>query len=445
MRNLNWIVQPLTAISLGILVLLNLAILFFWYLPGSSSLNRATDQLGNSLVRSLAFESTSAVYSENRTALSNILNRFSNEEVIIQASVTLANNSIRLNSQLISPNAPSREFRHPIEFSNELLGYAHLDISEYNLDHWHSQAKISWFFFNLMSIAGLGGLIYYRSHHHEKQWAAISTQLHYQFPDIHQKLSGSADRQLSQLLLLLNNPLNQQGKLMRYFSHDPEATDSERLLEQIELVEGAGRYGDVALVAVQCQNWAELIREYSAPELQSLWQEYESLMIRVAELYTGALLPDGFSLAFGVKEPDEYAMNSICAARVLQLALELIAQSHSKLSPIFGIALSAGPAFISKTHKHGLPLPLIAGDAEIWLSQIKALQPVNQILMAEPILQFQEVNEQIETSLIRDVTLRDGQRLEIWELDRLKEADDLLVTQARTLVQTNVMNTRENR
>jgi hypothetical protein len=104
---------------------------------------------------------------------------------------------------------------------------------------------------------------------------------------------------------------------------------------------------------------------------------------------------------------------------------------------VFGIAVSAGPAFISKTHKHGLPLPLVTGDAEIWLSQIIALQPVNQILLAEPLLQYESVNQQVDVSLLRDITLRDGHRLEVWELDSLKSNDDLLQTQAETLIYTN--------
>jgi len=57
--------------------------------------------------------------------------------------------------------------------------------------------------------------------------------------------------------------------------------------------------------------------------------------------------------------------------------------------------------------------------------------------MAEPILQHPDVNAQVEASIVRDVTLRDGSRLEIWELERLTERDELLRKQAQTLVQTN--------
>jgi class 3 adenylate cyclase len=160
-------------------------------------------------------------------------------------------------------------------------------------------------------------------------------------------------------------------------------------------------------------------------------------MIRIGQLYRGILLPDGFSLVFGINGGEQYALDAVCAARVLHLALPLISQNHTRLSPVFGIAVSAGPAFISKTHKHGIPLPLVTGDADAWLAQIEALQPVDQVLMAEPILQHPDVNTQVEVSIVRDVTLRDGSRLEIWELERLTERDELLRKQAQTLVQTN--------
>ena len=84
-----------------------------------------------------------------------------------------------------------------------------------------------------------------------------------------------------------------------------------------------------------------------------------------------------------------------------------------------------------------MPLPLVTGDADAWLAQIEALQPIDQVLMAEPILQHPDVNAQVEASIVRDVTLRDGSRLEIWELERLTERDELLRKQAQTLVQTN--------
>ena len=148
-------------------------------------------------------------------------------------------------------------------------------------------------------------------------------------------------------------------------------------------------------------------------------------------------MPDGFTLVFGLNDDPEFAFNAVCAARVLQIAVERLARSAQKLSPVFGIAVSAGPAFVSKTYKHGIPLPLITGDAETWLAQIKALQPLGQVLMAEPILQYEKVNQQVEASILRDVTLRDGHRLEVWELDFMKHNDDLLIRQAETLIDTS--------
>lgn len=438
MQNLKWILQPLSAIALGMLLTVNLLLHFFWYLPGSKNINSATDQLGSSLVRSLAFEATTALYNADRAALSNLLNRYVDEPDVLHTRVSSEEDGgIALSSR--TKNATQnkgRVFRRPIHFSDSLLGYAEVELNESRLNQWNSQAFASWILFNLLSGSALAAYIYLRTQVHHKRWKAVSMQLKKQLPELHANLHGTPEQQLEQLLEMLNNPLSRHGQLIKHLGQDPLNDDTERLLEQIELVSD-GAYRDVALVAIQCQNWDTLIRTYPADVLQSIWQEYESLMIRVGELYSGILLPDGFTLAFGLQDDESFAFNALCAARVMQLAMEEKARIDSRLSPQFGIAVSAGPAFISITRKHGIPLPLVTGDAEDGLSQLKAQQPFNQVLLAETLLQYDEVNQQVEATQFRDITLRDGQRLEVWELDSLKTNDDLLATQANTLIRTN--------
>ena len=155
MPNLKWIAQPLTAFALGMLALLNLLLLLFWYSPALASLNKATDQQGASLVRSLAFDATAALNSGNRAALSNILNHFTETGLIISATVTSVDDSIRLNA--LAKNAPDqgRSFRQPIDFSADILGYAELVIDETPIQQWRQQTISSWLFFNLTSLIGL--------------------------------------------------------------------------------------------------------------------------------------------------------------------------------------------------------------------------------------------------------------------------------------------------
>ncbi len=437
MRYLNWIIQPLSAFAFGILLLLNILIYIFWYTPGVTNLNHSVDQLGKSLVRSLAFDATTPLYSGNRANISNILNRFADEEPVILAAITSEETDIRLTSRTKGSDEEGRRFNFPISFSNELLGNAELYLSERNLNQWHSQATTSWILFNIMSVLGLAGFIYLKTFKYQKDWNNISDQLAKQLPSLSRQLHGSPEAQIKQLLELLSKPIKDHGIFLKHLNQFGSQGDSERLLEQVELVGEQGRYVDVALVAIQCQNWEQLIREYDAIELQNLWQRYEHLLFQVSELYKGILLPDGFSLAFGLADEDHYAMDAICSARVLQLALTQIANDTTRLKPLFGIAVSAGPAFVSKTHKHGIALPLVTGDAETWLAQLKALQPINQILLAEPILQHVDVNQQIEASIVRDITLRDGQQLEVWELETLKIKDELLNIQAQTLAKSN--------
>ncbi|WP_154650827.1 hypothetical protein [Reinekea blandensis] len=414
---------------------LNLLLYFFWYLPGYDNLNAATDQLGTSLARSLAFEATTGLYDADRAAISNLLNRYADQtDVLITRVLSEEAGGMALTSRTKnSPQNQGRLYQHPIHFSNALLGYAEVELRESRLGQWRSQALASWILFDMIGLAALAAFIYLRTQHHQKRWQGVSQQLEEQLPNIYAQLDGTPEQQLEQLLSLLSGPINQHGQLIRHLQQNALSDDTERLLEQIEMVSD-GDYRDVALVSIQCQNWDSLIRTYPANELQMLWNDYESLMIRVGELYSGILLPDGFSLAFGLREDDSFAFNALCAARVIHLALAEMAERNQRLSPRFGIAVSAGPAFVSKTRKHGIPLPLVTGDAADWLSHLKTQLPVEQILLAEPILQFEDVNQQIEASLLRDITLPDGDRLEVWELDRINDRDDLLAIQARTLI-----------
>jgi hypothetical protein len=437
MKNLNWIIQPLTLFAAAMLVLLNILLFTIWYLPAISNLSSATHQLGNSLVRNLAYEATSALHSKNRVSLNNLLNRVADQESVILATVIANETGNRLSSRQKNTTETGILFKAPIQFSNELLGHAEVHISEKNIQQWKKQAINSWLIFNIVGIFGLGLFLYLRYQSHMKEWESISTTIREQLPAIGSQLKGRPEQQLKQLFKLLNQPMQQHGKLMQHLNQSHAELNTERLFEQVEVGDEVSQYLDVALVSVECQNWEQLIRIYDANELQQLWQGYEQLMIQVSELYKGIVLPDGLTLAFGLTGADEYALDALCSAQVIHIAQHLIGQSLKQLPPAFGIAVSSGPAFISRTHKHGLPLPMVAGDAGTRLAQIKALQPTDQIFLAEPILQHPEVNDKIEANLVRDITLRDGQRLEVWELDAIKGMDELLYKQARTLADNN--------
>ncbi|MFT7418120.1 MAG: putative membrane protein affecting hemolysin expression, partial [Reinekea sp.] len=247
MPNLKWIAQPLTAFAFSMLVMLNLLLLLFWYSPTIATLNKATDQQGASLVRSLAFDATAALNSGNRAALSNILNHFTETGLVISATVTSVDDSIRLNALVMNAPNQGRSFRHPIDFSSDILGYAELVIDETPIQRWHQQAISSWVFFNLTGLVSLGGFIFWRSRQHQAAWRLIREQLASQFPSVHRQLAGSPEQQLTKLMAILGEPLNQQGQLMKHLGQRYGSSDTERLLEQIELVGDEGRYGDIAL------------------------------------------------------------------------------------------------------------------------------------------------------------------------------------------------------
>jgi hypothetical protein len=257
-----------------------------------------------------------------------------------------------------------------------------------------------------------------------------------QIPEWRDAFSGPPEHQIRTLVRRLSNALDRNAQVLRTLATSTDSAEAERLLEQTHLVGEKGAYCDVALLNVQCHNWDELTRHYDAHQLQILWARYEHLITQVGELYGGVLLPEGFTLVFGLGDDDHYAMKAVCAARVLQMAAEQLNQQSHRRQPSFGYSLSAGPAFVSRTTKHGIPLPLVAGDVSQWLRQVSALQPRDTLYLAEPMLQDAELNRSIEVSLVRDITLSDGSRLEVWELDAIiGNQDQLLRSQARTLLE----------
>ncbi|MDN3650399.1 hypothetical protein QWZ13_15940 [Reinekea marina] len=437
MNNLKWLFQPIMAFALALLVIINLLLVVFWYKPLTQSLSASNNQLGESLARTLSFETASLLHKNDRLGISQVLNRYADEPAVFLAAIDSQEADIRLTSRDKNQTVAIEKYRFPIHFGDELMGHADIELNINDTASWHQQAVTSWLLFNIIGIGAISGFLYWRYRQAIAAWSPLKTQLDAQLPQISQQLTGRPDQQVSQLIQLLSDPMSQHGQLMKHLQTDSASDDTERLLEQVSLVTEEGMYQDVALLSIDCQNWDALIRIYNAQQLQRIWRQYESLMIRVSELYNGVLLPDGFSIVFGLGESETFAFDSVCAARVLQLAIEIIAQETEQERPLFGIAVSAGPAFVSKTYKHGIPLPLVTGDADLWLQQVKALQPINHILMAEPILQDDDVNQQIEANLWRDVTLRNGQRLEIWEFERFKEKDDLFEIQAQTLIKTN--------
>lgn len=431
MPYLKWILQPLALFAIGLLFVINITLYVFWYLPGIQNLNQSLTQFGSSVARSLAFEATTALHNDDRATISHLLSRFADQDGVHKVTITAHENNLRFNSPTPLNQLTGRLFNVPIIYGNETLGEAEVIISERQLMQWTSQALSSWAFFNIINIIALVGFIYWRAHYQHQQWNATIESLSKHIPELKHQLSGAPEQQISQLVSIIEKPLETHARLVNHLQDEGKLVDTDRLINQLQLVDHSGYYTQVTLVSVVCQNWEALIRHYDAPILSRLWRRYEDIMLQVSELYGGTLLPDGFTLAYGLSDHDQVELDAINSARVLHLSLN--APQHQKLQPIFGIAVSSGAAFISKTNKHGLALPLVTGDADTQLNQIKAVQPHQQVLFGEPLLQNQDVNDHIDASHYQDITLRDGSRFEVWELDGVKNNDDLLHQQAITL------------
>lgn len=436
MHALRWLWQPLTAFALAILVVLNLLLTWLWYQPAADAISLTQQRLGESLARTLAFDIAAPLQRGDRLAISLLLNRTAEEPLVASAALNATDQNLQLNSRPVGPEPfdPLR-FEHPVHFESTLLGQAEVSLDQRLLVQWLTRTQRSWFLFNVLALASAGALIYWRSRLQDATTGKLARQLSDHLPAWRAQFSGSPEAQLKALVARLSNAFDSNSQVLRTLATASGDGEAERLLEQVHLAGEQGAYCDVALLHVQCHNWSAMTRHYDAHELQTLWARYENLITQVGELYGGVLLPEGFTLVFGLSDDEHFAMHAVSAARVLQLAIMQSQREHPALQPAFGFSLSAGPAFVSRTTKHGLPLPLVAGDAVQWLQQVSAQQPRNAIYLAEPLLQHQQVNQSIEVSLLRDITLGDGSRLEVWELDAIAgHRDRLLASQAQTLV-----------
>jgi len=418
-------------------MLANLMIWVFWYQPASNALQQSVQRLGESLVRTLAFDIAAPLQRGDRLAISLLLNRTAEEPLVINTSLNSSDQGITLTSRPDghTPDGIMR-YRHPVYFESDQLGTAEVQLDNQPVQSWSYRARLTWFLFNTLSLALGAGLISARTLLQEQTTRKLAAQLSEQIPEWQDAFSGPPEHQIRTLVDRLSNALDRNAQVLRTLATSTDSAKAERLLEQTHLVGEKGAYCDVALLNVQCHNWDELTRHYDAHQLQILWARYENLITQVGELYGGVLLPEGFTLVFGLSDDDHYSMKAVCAARVLQMAAEQLNQQSRRRQPSFGYSLSAGPAFVSRTTKHGIPLPLVAGDVSQWLRQVSALQPRDTLYLAEPMLQDTELNRSVEVSLVRDVTLSDGSRLEIWEVDALIGNQDLLLrSQARTLLE----------
>lgn len=433
----RWLWQPLTGFSVALVLLVNLMLWVFWYQPAGEALAQAGLRLGESLARTLAFDIAAPLQRGDRLAISLLLNRTAEEPLVVNASLNSTSQNITLTSR---PGGRTPEgiqrFNHPVYFESDLLGNVEVQLSDQPLRSWEQRAYRAWFLFNLLLLVLAAGLIVWRTRLQDQATHKLAAQLSEQIPEWRDAFSGPPEHQIRMLVQRLSNSLDRNAQVLRTLATSTDSAEAERLLEQTHLVGEKGAYCDVALLNVQCHNWDALTRHYDAHQLQGLWARYEHLITQVGELYGGVLLPEGFTLVFGLVDDEHYAMNAVCAARVLQMAAEQLHRQSRRKQPSFGYSLSAGPAFVSRTTKHGIPLPLVTGDASQWLQQVSALQPRDTLYLAEPMLQDAELNRSVEVSLVRDITLSDGARLEVWELDAIiGNQDQLLRSQARTLLE----------
>lgn len=113
------------AFALGLILIINLLLVVFWYTPLTRSLESSNNQLGESLARTLSFETASLLHANDRLGISQVLNRFSDEPAVYRAAIDSQEADIRLTSRDKNLTVAIAKYRFPIHFGDE-IGRAHV-------------------------------------------------------------------------------------------------------------------------------------------------------------------------------------------------------------------------------------------------------------------------------------------------------------------------------
>ncbi|AJQ94047.1 hypothetical protein [Gynuella sunshinyii] len=226
---------------------------------------------------------------------------------------------------------------------------------------------------------------------------------------------------------ILDQQLRPAMSLAGCFHNHYSSARIHHCLDKVNVVPRAGYQSNLFLLYLTP---TELSDQSDSRQVHNWLEQQNHYLHQVASLYNGEITQDRNCLVFGLEdEPDQAVVNVLCAATVLHHVC-------SSMTP-YSISVTTGTLWVNNSSDLP-PAVQVCGQAVNQLQLMHLHNRSNAILIAENIFQYSRTSTLVNAHIYRDLTMPDGERLEVWQLDSLSDHyDQLLRTQSENLKQNN--------
>jgi len=399
-RNLIEITIKSTSFWAGILAILAVSsLLYINFSRQQSDFLESTFKIRNeTLITMAASYASPFLQTRNIISLNLLLKEITNRPEVLSGRVT--NGTGEVLTEYGDMRAIGVGLNQPIHFNSELIGYMQLTIQQ-NAENSH--LLISAISFSILSILGWALFSLRQTTLTIESWDKLNKQL--------SPIVESRALNPKEWLVDVNKNAKPALAIISHLRQKVSQVQFELLASSQSSIPSQFHQSVVLHCAAVNTNQDALENQANAQKLQ-IWLD------QVAHIYRGTRAENGHYLVFGMEEDESMAVNALCAARVLYF----LCQNSIPCA----ISLSAGEIWSG----YGLaPWPIIKvhGKPIDDLSLIHLNNPGSHILMAESLFQHADLNDRVNASIFKDVTNASGARLEVWQLDSLKDQYDALL------------------
>ena len=398
-RNLIEITTKSTSFWAGILAILAVSSLLYINFSRQQSdfLESTFNTRNETLITMAASYASPFLQTRNIISLNLLLKEITSRPEVLSGRVTDGNGDVL--TEYGDIRAKGVGLNQPIHFDTALIGYMQLTILQ-NTEN--SNLLISAISFSILGILGWILFSIRQTLQNIESWDAINKQLapviESQALDPGNWLTDIKEKAKPALTIVAH--LRQRLSQTQFDLLARSQTSSPSQFHHA--------------VVLHC---ASINTNQDALENQANAQKLQIWLDQVAHIYQGTRVENGNYLVFGMEEDENMAVNALCAARVLYF----LCQNSFPCA----ISLSAGEIWSGS----GLaPWPIIKANGRPIddLSLIHLNNPGDHILMAESLFQHADLSDRINASIFKDVNTSRG-RLEVWQLDNLKDQYDALL------------------
>jgi len=413
----------------GTLVLIVSSLLLFFVLTGQfSEYSVLESQFQQAeLTKEVAKVASPNLQTRNVISLNLQLKRLVERPDVIRGSISDVNGEVltEFADANLTSDVQGLVVNEQISLDDNLLGYLSLEFADSSLNQPDygvllillSAISLGVWFFAAMVIVN-------QQNQHLHQFNQLAQK--------HLGLQASSWQQWQQHFSgALAHPFSAMGELTRRYSTEFQSEFTTKAQQPFV----AGQFAEGCILSLNITAMVPVTQEFSGDQIEHWLHQQHSFLHQVATLYGGEVCQDQQCLVFsshsGITNDNEQAtVNALCAAQVLQL----LHQQMPEHSPPVAISLASGEFWLGSNHQFPANLQVF-GPVVDALQFMHLHNPGEHILLADNLFQQARVNELVDAEIHRDLILPNGERLEVWQLNTMKENyPALLSNQAQQLL-----------